>query len=125
MADTKQDSATEALKKVYVNLAQAKLAPDAHGPAGQFIDALMNAIQKFIQMQATSTIGSPGMGAAGMGGGPGGPPGGPGAGGPQMGPPPGPNQIAPGGGAGMAGLAPTPGNMDEMRRMLTAGGVNP
>lgn len=123
MADTKQDSAVEALKKVHAALAQAKLAPDSQGPAGQFIDAMMGAIQKFVQQQAVSTIGAGGPPGAAPGGQPGGSPmmGSPS----PMGPPPGPNQIAPGGGAGMAGLAPTPGNMDEMRRMLTSGGVNP
>lgn len=126
--DTRQDSATDALRKVYVNLAQAKLSPDASGPAGQFIDALMDAIQKFLVTSATATIGGGGQPAPAGGGGPmgmgGGPPGmgSPGAG---MGPPPGPMQMQPGGGAGMVGLAPSQGNMDEMRRMLTAGQVNP
>lgn len=130
--DTRQDSATDALRKVYINLAQAKLSPDANGPAGQFIDAMMGAIQKFLVTAATATIGGAGGGPGGgmgqMGGGPpgaaqGGPMGGPAGGGGMPAAPP--QQMGAGGGGGMVGLTPSPGSMDEMRRMLTAGSVNP
>lgn len=119
MADTTQDSASDALRKVYVNLAQAQLAPDAGGtPAGQFITALMGAIQKFLITSSTATIGGGSQpGAQPIGGGGGGMM-------DQMGAAP-PQQMGPGGGAGNVGLAPSQGNMDEMRRMLTAGAAGP
>lgn len=117
----------DGLRKEFSNIAQLKLSPDAQ-QHGQFIDGLMAAIQQYIGQTAQATIGG---GAGQPGGQPGQAPqsplGGGGAGGP-MGTPMAagavaPNQIGPGGGPGMAGLAQPPGNMDEIRRMLT-GSVN-
>lgn len=124
--DNRTDNVADGLRKVYTTIAQLKLVPDAHQePAASFIDAIMNAIQKFLIQGAQSTIGG-----GAPGGQPGQPGGGmPGAGGPPgmagMGAPPPPMAMAPGGGSGMVGLAPQQGNMDEMRRMLSQGSVNP
>lgn len=115
----------DGLRKEFANIAQLKLSPDAQ-QHGKFIDGLMTAIQQYVSQAAQATIGG-GAGQPGTpqpGQAPQSPLGGGGAAA-LMGPPgaAAPNQIAPGGGPGMAGLAPSPGNMDEIRRMLT-GSVN-
>lgn len=111
----------DGLKKVYGAVAQLKLLPDA-GQHAQFIDGLGNAIVQYIQTVSSSTIGGPSAGMGGPGGGMGGMPPMGGGGPPGMGAP-GPQQIAPGGGAGMSGLAPQ-GQIDpqQLRQLLSAGG---
>jgi hypothetical protein len=115
-------SFAEGLKSILGNLAQLGALPDAD----------MNVISQLQQaIVAVIRAGSPGDQAAMAARGAGGPPPGagapPGAGGPPGGAPPmgPPSPPAAGGmagpGAPMGGLAPNPGNMDEIRRMLTAG----
>lgn len=114
MADGGNKNVSDALKKIFTEVAALKLLPDAQAH-GQFLDGLMGGIQKYLQMQAGAAAhaGQPGGAQGGMGG-PGGGvgappnPGGPGA-------PPG-MSIAPGGGAGMSGLmggAP-PGDLQQL-----------
>ena len=96
----------EALKNVAGDLAQIAAMPDADL---EFTTQLQGVIIQFIRQQAMNTIGPPGGENAG-----------PEAGGapsqPGLGPPPAPAGIAPGGGAGMAGMG-TP-NPDELRRVM-------
>lgn len=134
MAVGEQRGVSDALRKMYQDVASMQLLPDApnHAP---FLSGLMQAIQKYLQTQAagSANLGTPGGAQAGMGG-PGGgmggmPPGGMGGGmGGGMNPggpsaPPG-MSIAPGGGAGMSGLMQGGGggvNPDELRRLLAQG----
>src|SRR4051812_7092784 len=107
MADTRQDTVIDGLKKLFPNIAQLQLSSDAQQHM-QFIQGLMSAVQKYLVGDAQNAAG----GAPGAG--PGGPP--PGAPGPLgspggMGAPGGmtpaaagggmaaPNSVAPGGGA--------------------------
>lgn len=132
MADTRQDTVVDGLKKLFPTIAQLQLASDAqqHMP---FIQGLMGALQKYIVQDAQKAAQGAQQAAQGAAGAPGGAPGPmggpPGMGGPAGGPPSmtppmaggpmaAPNQVAPGGGAGFAGLAPNLTNMDEIRRML-------
>jgi hypothetical protein len=117
------DSAVDGLKSVYQSLAALQLAPDAQGQVGQFVSALMQGIQKFLQQQmvqkaqqASQMQMQQRQGAGQMGGPP--------PGGPQAGSPP------PGAGAGAPGGPPSQGspgiampNPDEMRRMLATQGA--
>jgi len=121
-------SVMDAMAEVVQILSQAKLLPDApaYMPLIQALEtAVIQIVDTMRKKSAAQMAGAqpPGGGgpAPGMGGPPGmGPPGmggpqGPGAGGPG-GPGGEPNQIAPGGGPGMAGFG-TP-NPDELRRTL-------
>jgi hypothetical protein len=114
----------DALGEVVQLLAQAKLLPDAQGymPLLQALEQgvlqMIDAMRKQTAHQAAQgpqqpQDRQPGGGMGGMGGGG---PGGGGGGMSDMGPQPGGAQIAPGGGAGMAGFG-TP-NPDELRRTL-------
>lgn len=128
----------DALTNTYTDIAKMKLLPDAQVHM-QFLNGLEQGIMSYIQMHANATLGgSPGGGAAGIGGmgggvgqgslppgmGAGGPPPSPGGGGmgmpgggpPGMGGPP-PMSIAPGGGAGMSGLM-----RPDLRQLLAARG---
>lgn len=125
MADTRQDTVIDGLRKVYVQLGNVKLAPDANQMQNaKFLDGLMTAIQQFIIAAGQATIGAGAAPAGPVSGGMGGPPGMGGmasmAGGLPGQPPVGPG--APMGGGNM-GLTVPPGNMDDLRRVL-AGGVN-
>lgn len=126
----------DGLKKLYTDIAGLQLLPDA-GQHAQFLQGAQQAIQTYLgqqaakaaqqsQMVAQQAAGQASQQAQGaaQGGMPGGmPPGAAGgggmAGGPPnaAGPPPPPASIAPGGGAGNAGLN-TMKNPDELRRIL-------
>lgn len=126
MAVGEQRGVSDGLRKIYVDIAALQLLPDApnHEP---FLRGLMQAVQQYLQMQASATaqLGAPGGGMGGMGGvggGMGAPMGGnPGGAGapPAM-------MNAPGGGAGMTGLMGAASqNPDELRRMLAGAGGPP
>ncbi len=130
--DKSSDSVVDGLKKLFSQVSELKLLPDApqHMEA---ITALEQAIMQYIQqttaraqaeaMQAaqSSAQQAAGIGAgAGMADMTGGAP--PGMGGPPGMAPGQPQQIAPGGGAGMSGFG-SPTNPDELRRVLQMSGA--
>lgn len=115
------DSVSEGLKKVFTQISQLKLLPDA-GQHIQFILLLEQAIMKYLQQQASQAAGvgqAQGQGQPDMGAGGAASAGGP----PGMPAPPGPAGFAPGGGAGggMPGVTQMP-NPDELRRVLAGAG---
>lgn len=114
--------------KVFPEISGLKILPDAPQHM-QFLMQAERAIMGYIQQDAQKKAQAQAMAAQqatsmGMGGGQPGMPGmggPPGAGGPpgMGGPPQPPQQMAPGGGAGMAGMGPAAaGGADELRRML-------
>jgi hypothetical protein len=106
----------DGLRRLYTQIAALQLLPDAAAHMN-FLMQLQAGVMKYIQMQAQSTIGGGQVGGpAGMGAPPGGPPGAANGAGAMPG-----QQIAPGGGAGMSGLAPQGGGAaDDLRSLLAA-----
>lgn len=142
MADTRQDTVVDGLKKLFPQIAQLQLASDASQHM-DVIQGLQQAIQQYIQLDAQKAAqgqqqmaaqaaqgaaagGPPGMGSGGPPGMGGGAPGGmgqspmtPGQAGSPMQAPGSPLSIAPGGGTGMSGFGQDLTSSDELRRMLS------
>lgn len=113
-------SMADVLRSVVAQLAQAQALPDADLSV---LTQLQQAIVTVLRAGSANDGAAQGGPPPGAGGPPGmgGPPPGPPPGGPPPGMPPGgPPPAAAGMGGGTPGLAPGPGNMDEIRRMLTA-----